>query len=170
MHSRSARRFVGCIGEIAGAEAAQAVRIQYGGSVKSSNIAELIDQPDIDGALVGGASLDPDEFARICKLGTVARRPPNPGIFQPEFSKHSEWCGYRSVSNGAMLSNAHTDRGGRCESVVNFPTSASACQVVRPRPTSLRSHRRNTHVRITKRSHRYAALAVGLALHRRILR
>jgi triosephosphate isomerase len=58
-----------CVGEIAGAEAAQAIRIQYGGSVKSSNIAEMIDQPDIDGALVGGASLDPDEFARICKLG-----------------------------------------------------------------------------------------------------
>ncbi|MEP7203261.1 MAG: triose-phosphate isomerase [Ilumatobacteraceae bacterium] len=57
------------IGEIAGAEAAQVVRIQYGGSVKSSNISELIAQPDIDGALVGGASLDPDEFARICKLG-----------------------------------------------------------------------------------------------------
>jgi triosephosphate isomerase (TIM) len=59
----------GSIAEIAGIDAAQAVRIQYGGSVKSSNIAELIDQPDIDGALVGGASLDPDEFARICKLG-----------------------------------------------------------------------------------------------------
>jgi len=41
------------------------VRIQYGGSVKPSNITELIAQPDIDGALVGGASLDPDEFARI---------------------------------------------------------------------------------------------------------
>ena len=41
------------------------VRIQYGGSVKASNIAELMAQPDIDGALVGGASLDPDEFARI---------------------------------------------------------------------------------------------------------
>jgi triosephosphate isomerase (TIM) len=59
----------GCIAEIAGSEASDAVRIQYGGSVKSSNIAELIAQPDIDGALVGGASLDPDEFARICKLG-----------------------------------------------------------------------------------------------------
>ena len=59
----------GCVAEIGGADAAQAVRIQYGGSVKSTNIAELIDQPDIDGALVGGASLDPDEFARICKLG-----------------------------------------------------------------------------------------------------
>jgi triosephosphate isomerase (TIM) len=58
-----------CIGEIAGSDAAEAVRVQYGGSVKSSNIAELISQPDIDGALVGGASLDPDEFARICKLG-----------------------------------------------------------------------------------------------------
>ena len=55
--------------EIASVDAAQAVRIQYGGSVKSSNIAELIAQPDVDGALVGGASLDPDEFARICKLG-----------------------------------------------------------------------------------------------------
>jgi triosephosphate isomerase len=58
-----------CVAEIAGNDAAEAVRIQYGGSVKSSNIAELISQPDIDGALVGGASLDPDEFARICKLG-----------------------------------------------------------------------------------------------------
>jgi triosephosphate isomerase len=45
------------------------VRIQYGGSVKGANIAELIAMPDIDGALVGGASLDADEFARICKLG-----------------------------------------------------------------------------------------------------
>jgi triosephosphate isomerase len=44
---------------------ATAVRVQYGGSVKASNIAELMAQPDIDGALVGGASLDPDEFARI---------------------------------------------------------------------------------------------------------
>ena len=44
---------------------ADALRIQYGGSVKASNIAELMAQPDIDGALVGGASLDPDEFARI---------------------------------------------------------------------------------------------------------
>lgn len=48
---------------------AAAVRIQYGGSVKSGNIAELIAQPDIDGALVGGASLDPDEFAKIVRLG-----------------------------------------------------------------------------------------------------
>ena len=46
-------------------DAADDVRIQYGGSVKSSNIAELMAQPDIDGALVGGASLDPDEFALI---------------------------------------------------------------------------------------------------------
>ena len=42
-----------------------AVRIQYGGSVKASNIADLMAQPDIDGALVGGASLDPDEFSKI---------------------------------------------------------------------------------------------------------
>ena len=53
------------IGVLFGAEAAAAVRIQYGGSVKAANIAELMRQTDIDGALVGGASLDPDEFARI---------------------------------------------------------------------------------------------------------
>lgn len=45
--------------------AAQDVRIQYGGSVKSANISELMEQPDIDGALVGGASLDAEEFSRI---------------------------------------------------------------------------------------------------------
>jgi triosephosphate isomerase (TIM) len=48
-----------------GGDAAGRVRIQYGGSVKPGNIAELMLQPDIDGALVGGASLDPDEFAAI---------------------------------------------------------------------------------------------------------
>jgi triosephosphate isomerase len=48
-----------------GADAAAAVRIQYGGSVKAGTTAELMAQPDVDGALVGGASLDPDEFARI---------------------------------------------------------------------------------------------------------
>ncbi len=53
------------VSELKGTDAANAVRIQYGGSVKSSNAAELMSQPDIDGALVGGASLDADEFARI---------------------------------------------------------------------------------------------------------
>ena len=57
-------------GSIHGDDVAQAVRIQYGGSVKASSIAELMDQPDIDGALVGGASIDPDEFARIVQYRT----------------------------------------------------------------------------------------------------
>ncbi|MDG2026456.1 MAG: triose-phosphate isomerase [Acidimicrobiales bacterium] len=48
-----------------GAAAAGSVRIQYGGSVKPSNAPELMGQADIDGALVGGASLDADDFARI---------------------------------------------------------------------------------------------------------
>jgi triosephosphate isomerase (TIM) len=43
------------------------LRIQYGGSVKPGNITELMAQPEIDGALVGGASLDPEDFARIIK-------------------------------------------------------------------------------------------------------
>jgi triosephosphate isomerase len=48
-----------------GAEAAQQLRILYGGSVKPDNIAGLMSEPDIDGALVGGASLDPHSFAKI---------------------------------------------------------------------------------------------------------
>jgi triosephosphate isomerase (TIM) len=47
------------------------VRIQYGGSVKPANAAELMGQPDIDGALVGGASLDPRGFAEIVKAGII---------------------------------------------------------------------------------------------------
>ena len=46
---------------------AATVRVQYGGSVKSGNIVDLMAQTDIDGALVGGASLDPDEFAQIVR-------------------------------------------------------------------------------------------------------
>jgi triosephosphate isomerase len=46
-------------------DAAERVRIQYGGSVKPDNAAEILAQPDVDGALVGGASLEPDGFARI---------------------------------------------------------------------------------------------------------
>ena len=50
---------------LSGKEAAASVRLQYGGSVKAGNIAEIMAQPDIDGVLVGGASHDVDEFARI---------------------------------------------------------------------------------------------------------
>ena len=53
------------IQEIYGQNVAQRVIIQYGGSVKSSNAKELFEMPDIDGGLVGGASLKPDEFAKI---------------------------------------------------------------------------------------------------------
>ena len=49
-------------------ELADGVRVLYGGSVKASNAADLLAQPDVDGALVGGASLDAEEFARLCQL------------------------------------------------------------------------------------------------------
>ena len=55
-----------------GDEAADKVRIQYGGSVKPVTAPDLMRQPDIDGALVGGASLDPDEFARIIAYRLVS--------------------------------------------------------------------------------------------------
>ena len=51
-----------------GADAGASIRIQYGGSVKPGTTEELMAQPDIDGALVGGASLDPDDFAQIVKI------------------------------------------------------------------------------------------------------
>ena len=50
------------------ADTAASVRIQYGGSVKAGTTEELMAQPDVDGALVGGASLDPEEFARIVQI------------------------------------------------------------------------------------------------------
>jgi triosephosphate isomerase len=56
------------VNEICGPKASGSLRLQYGGSVKAANIAELMAQPDIDGALVGGASLDPAEFARIVQF------------------------------------------------------------------------------------------------------
>jgi len=48
---------------------ADRVRVLYGGSVKANNVAGIMEQPDIDGALVGGASLDAEEFVRLCRLG-----------------------------------------------------------------------------------------------------
>ena len=73
--SEDAQSVIGAIRKevesIAGPDAASVVRIQYGGSVKSSNIAELMAMPDIDGALVGGASLDSEEFAKIVQFRNI---------------------------------------------------------------------------------------------------
>jgi len=55
------------LGSLYSKEVADAVRIQYGGSVKAGNIRDFMAHPEIDGALVGGASLDPEEFALIVK-------------------------------------------------------------------------------------------------------
>jgi triosephosphate isomerase len=64
IRSRLAERF--------GPETAAVVRILYGGSVKAANTAGILAGPDIDGALVGGASLDADEFAQICRSAAGA--------------------------------------------------------------------------------------------------
>jgi triosephosphate isomerase (TIM) len=60
------------IEQIGSAEIAANMRILYGGSVKSSNAAEIMKQPDVDGALIGGASLDPEELAKIAKFHAQA--------------------------------------------------------------------------------------------------
>lgn len=57
------------LAELSDAATADKVRIQYGGSVKAANAKELLSEPDIDGALVGGASLEPRGFAEIVKAG-----------------------------------------------------------------------------------------------------
>ncbi len=56
------------IGQIGSSEIAANMRILYGGSVKSANIVEIMKQADVDGALIGGASLDPEELAKIAKF------------------------------------------------------------------------------------------------------
>jgi triosephosphate isomerase len=55
------------LAELYSPEVADAIRIQYGGSVKAANAAEIMAGEDVDGALIGGASLDADEFVAICK-------------------------------------------------------------------------------------------------------
>ncbi len=57
------------VGELCGADAANALIIQYGGSVKPENAASLLTQPNVDGALVGGASLKADQFLAIVRAG-----------------------------------------------------------------------------------------------------
>jgi triosephosphate isomerase len=57
----------GTLGERIGPDVGERVRVQYGGSVKPGNIREFMAHPEIDGALVGGASLDPESFALIVK-------------------------------------------------------------------------------------------------------
>jgi triosephosphate isomerase len=56
------------LAELWSGDVADAVRVLYGGSVKSSNVAAIMAQEDVDGALVGGASLQPEEFASICRF------------------------------------------------------------------------------------------------------
>jgi triosephosphate isomerase len=55
------------LAEVAGGDVADGIRVLYGGSVKSSNVAAIMAQPDVDGALVGGASLEAEEFAKIVR-------------------------------------------------------------------------------------------------------
>jgi triosephosphate isomerase (TIM) len=59
------------VSAVHGRETADSLRILYGGSVKADNIAPIMAQPDVNGALVGGASLDATEFARICRGGEL---------------------------------------------------------------------------------------------------
>ncbi len=55
-----------------GEDAAQAMRLQYGGSMKPANARDLLSQPDVDGGLIGGAALKAPDFLAICKAATVS--------------------------------------------------------------------------------------------------
>ncbi len=61
------------VGKMFGKDAAQDLTIQYGGSMKPENAAELLSQPDVDGGLIGGASLKADSFAKIVKSAPAAK-------------------------------------------------------------------------------------------------
>jgi triosephosphate isomerase len=63
------------VAEAYDADIAAAVRVLYGGSVKSSNVTGIMAQDDVDGCLVGGASLDPEEFAGICRYHELPNLP-----------------------------------------------------------------------------------------------
>jgi triosephosphate isomerase len=57
------------LAELYPGDLADGVRVLYGGSVKAANVSAIMAQPDVDGALVGGASLEAEEFAGICRFG-----------------------------------------------------------------------------------------------------
>jgi triosephosphate isomerase len=72
--AQEAHAFIrGRVAELADAETAAALRIQYGGSVKPSNAAEIFANPDVDGGLIGGASLDASSFAAIARAAEDVR-------------------------------------------------------------------------------------------------
>ncbi|MDF5753694.1 triose-phosphate isomerase [Spongiactinospora sp. TRM90649] len=60
------------LAELYDGDVAAAIRILYGGSVKSDNITGIMAMPDVDGALIGGASLDPVDFVKICRFGELS--------------------------------------------------------------------------------------------------
>ena len=62
----------GLVRELAGDDVADGIRILYGGSVKTDSVAEIVGQPDVDGGLVGGASLDGEEFAKLAAAAASA--------------------------------------------------------------------------------------------------
>jgi triosephosphate isomerase len=62
----------GRLGETFGTDAAETLRILYGGSLKPENAADLLAQPDVDGGLIGGASLDVDSFSAIIRAAAVS--------------------------------------------------------------------------------------------------
>ena len=66
----------GTVADLFGEQPAQAMRIQYGGSVKPANIAEFMTQPEIDGALVGGASLKADDFVALTRIAAETKGTP----------------------------------------------------------------------------------------------
>lgn len=63
----------GTLGQLYGDDTARQIRIQYGGSMKPANVRELMEQPEIDGGLVGGASLQPDSFIELVTVTAELR-------------------------------------------------------------------------------------------------
>ena len=110
------RRVRARLAEPYGSEVAEAVRILYGGSVKAANIAAIMAQPDVDGALVGGASLDAEEFATDLPV-PGARRLADRSVFltprrPPAGAAVPDYCG-PMLMRFERTDPSHADRGSR---------------------------------------------------------
>ena len=97
--------------EMADETTAERVRIQYGGSVKPENASELMSQPDIDGALIGGTSLDPRSFAQIVKAARRVRRDRQARLRGSQFSCRGVCCVKRLLYQSELFGHLLLEKG-----------------------------------------------------------
>ena len=120
------------LAELYSGDLADGVRVLYGGSVKANNVAAIMAEEDVDGALVGGASIVPDEFASICRFRTTSR-PPEPPRRALRFGRGAERVFWPvllfqgGVNNVNEMGNAWKPYGLACRSCWSLVDCSSPC-------------------------------------------